>query len=327
MIITQTPLRISFAGGGTDFRDFYAREPGCVVSTAIDKYVWVIVKRRFDDDIVVNYSKKEICKSIGEIQHDLVREAMRLTGMGSGVEITTLADIPATGTGLGSSSSITVGLLHAFYAYRGELVSAEQLARQACDIEVDILGRPMGKQDQYIAAYGGLRALEFLPDETVHVDSIELDEQSRRLLDGCLMAFYTNVTRSSSSILAGQKRNIPRRFEQLRALKSHASRARDALDSGKFDDLGLCLHEGWQQKKALAAGITNPEIDEMYSRALEAGAIGGKIAGAGGGGFLLIYAPLGTQDRVRKALSGYRELPFHIGQDGSKIMFNTRHFD
>lgn len=327
MIVTQTPLRISFAGGGTDFREFYRHEPGCVVSTAIDKYVWIIVKRRFDDDIVVNYSKKEICKSVDEIQHDLVREAMRLTDVGCGIEITSLADIPATGTGLGSSSSITVGLLHAFYAYRGELVEAETLARQACDIEVDILQRPMGKQDQYIAAYGGLRMFEFAPDESVSVSSLDSDEAIRRLLDGCLMAFYTNVTRSSSTVLAGQERNIPRRLDQLKRLKSHASRVRSALSAGDFDDLGRCLHEGWEQKKALADGITNPQIDDMYRRAVEGGALGGKISGAGGGGFLLVYAPLGAQDGVREALRDYRELPFHIGQDGSKIMLNTRQFE
>ena len=324
MIITQTPLRISFLGGGTDFRGFYSREGGCVLSSAIDKYVYVILKERFDDKIYVNYSKKEIVDHVDELQHELVREAMRITGVQKGVEITTLADIPSHGTGLGSSSSVTVGLLQALYTYQGIIKPAEELAREACRIEIDICGKPIGKQDQYIAAYGGLRFIQFHPNEEVDVDTVTLDGDARRELGRHLMLFYTNVTRQSATILSEQKANIDARMETLRQLKALALEARECILQGDLDAFGELLHRGWELKKQLASKISNDEIDAMYEAARRAGAIGGKITGAGGGGFLLLYCPVDRQRKVRRALSHLREMPFQLERDGTKVIFNYR---
>ena len=324
MIITQTPLRVSFVGGGTDFKEFYTRENGCVISSAIDKYVFVVIKERFDDMIYVNYSRKEIVDKVDDLQHELVREAMRIAEVSKGMELTTLADVPAEGTGLGSSSSTTVGLLHALYSYQGELKSAETLAREACHIEVDILGKPMGKQDQYIAAYGDIRFITFNSDETVKVEAVRLDEEAKRRLDQGLMLFYTGITRQSSSILSEQKANIGERIEILAQMKSLASEAKRCILNNAFDEFGEILHLGWEYKRKLASKISNPQIDEIYQAARRAGAIGGKICGAGGGGFLLLYCPLAKQEDVRKSLRHLRELPFHLERGGSKVIFNIR---
>ena len=323
MIITQTPLRISFLGGGTDFEDFYRNHGGAVLSTAIDKYVFVIVKERFDDLIYVNYSKKEIVDSIDKLEHDLMREAIRITGITKGVEITTLADVPAHGTGLGSSSSITVGLLQAFYAYQGELKTAETLAREACQIEIDTLGKPIGKQDQYIAAYGNMRFITF-NNGGVKLERIELSSGDKRRLSENLLLFYTGLATDSGELLSEQKANINDHLETLCEMRRFAFEARDAIIRGAFDELGELLDQNWKLKKQLASKISNSKIDEMYQAARKAGAIGGKIAGSGGGGFLLLYCPRERQDEVRKVLKGLRELPFRFEQDGSKVIFNYR---
>lgn len=322
MIITQTPLRISLSGGGTDFPGFYRQQGGAVLSLAIDKYVYVIVKERFDVLIYVNYSRKEIVESVQEVRHDLVREAMRLTGVERGVEITTLADVPSGGSGLGSSSSVTVGLLNALHAYQGRQVPAEQLAREACQIEIEVLGRPMGVQDQYIAAYGNMRFLEFRPDDSVGVESVGLSRDQKRRLVSNLLLFYTNRTRQSSTVLREQRENIPDRSEELGRILSLAFQARRELELGHYDVIGQLLHQNWESKKRLASGISLPEIDSMYQRARDAGAIGGKISGAGGGGFLLVYVPLYRQDAVRAALQDYRDLPFMLSRYGSRVVFH-----
>jgi len=324
MIITQTPLRISFAGGGTDLADFYGREGGCVVSSAIDKYVFVIVKERFDEKIRVGYSRTEMVDSIDEIEHELVRESLRKVGIKSGIEISTMADVPSEGSGLGSSSTVTVGLLNALYAYKGEMRTAEDLARQACEIEIDILGKPIGKQDQYIAAYGGIRRFRFLPDENVEVDEVKLDKEHKRLLQESLMLFYTGVTRQASSILGEQKNNIDTRMDVLKKMRDQAETLYRYLSENQVEKLGEVLKEGWNLKKTLANGITNSSIDTLYEKALEAGAIGGKVAGAGGGGFLLIFCPPEKRANVRKALCELRELPFGLERDGTKVIFNVR---
>jgi D-glycero-alpha-D-manno-heptose-7-phosphate kinase len=324
MIITQTPLRISFLGGGTDFAEFYSQEGGCVLSSAIDKYVFVVLHERFDDKIYVDYSRREIVDDVSQIQHELVREAMRITQVHKGVEITTLADVPAEGTGLGSSSSVTVGLLHALHVHRGTIKSTEELAQEACRIEIDICAKPIGKQDQYIAAYGGLQFIEFCPDGTVRVDPVPLDKEMQRELNLHLMLFFTNVTRHSASILNEQKENIPAQMETLRALKVLAMEGRTCLQKGDLDGLAKLLHRGWEQKKGLASKISNSEIDAIYSAARRAGAIGGKISGAGGGGFMLLLCPLSRQNAVRQALHGLRELPLQLERDGTKIILNYR---
>lgn len=324
MIVVRTPLRVSFLGGGSDFSDFYLQHGGAVLSTAIDKFVYVIIQERFDDLIYINYSKKEIVGVVDDLQHELVREGMRRTGVTGGVEITTLADVPSSGTGLGSSSSVTVGVLQALYAHLGSLVTADVLAEQACEIEIDRCGKPIGKQDQYIASYGGLRQISFNTDGSIEVDHVTLGEHTLQRLNRNLMLFYTNRTRSSSTVLVEQRENIPDRTELLAGLRDLALEGRECLASGDLDALGRLMHNGWEMKKGLASGVSNPELDALYRAARRAGALGGKIAGAGGGGFLLLYCPLGAQGAVRSALSHLRELPFTLERKGCCVIFNGR---
>jgi len=324
MLIVQTPLRVSFFGGGTDFPAFYRQEGGCVLSTAIDKYIFVTIKaRRFDDRIWVSYTRTQISESVDEVQHELIREAMRLTGVTGGVEITTMGDVPA-GTGLGSSSTVTVGALNAMYAYQNRPVTAETLAQQACQIELDTLGKPIGVQDQYIAAYGGLRFIRFGTDGAVRVETVSLSAGLRQRLNENLLLFYTGTRRKAASILHEQQHNISERLPTLRRMKDIALTARQELESGNLDALGELLHESWQLKKQLAARISNGEIDEWYRAARRAGALGGKITGAGGGGFFLLYVPYARRQAVRAALAHLREMPFRLEPDGSKVIFNYR---
>jgi len=325
MIISQTPLRISFVGGGTDLEDFWSLEPGKVLSTAIDKYIYVVIKERFDDLIYVNYSEKEVVEKISDLKHDLVREAMIKAGIKKGLEITTLADIPSEGSGLGSSSSVIVGLLNAFYAYQGKQVTAEQLAKEACEIEIDILGKPIGKQDQYIAAYGGMREINFLPDKKVTIEAINIKSKNRLVFGSNLLLFYTDITRQSSDILTNQKAETQNKRDILQQIRDQVPRVREILEHGTiYDDIGHILHETWVLKKQITEKISNPLINEMYQKARKAGALGGKISGAGGGGFLLLYVPRDKQNKVRIALKEYREFPFMLDPYGSKIIFNIR---
>ena len=317
MIITQTPLRIGLLGGGTDLPDYYREHGGRVLNCAIDKYIYVIVKQRFDNDIYVNYSKKEIVSRVEDLEHELVREAMLMTGVTNGVEITTLADIPsAGGSGLGSSSAVTVGLLHALFAYRGRQVTAEELADRACTIEIDRCGKPIGKQDQYIAAYGGIRDIRFGPGDKVMAEELDLPAAVRRDLQRNIMLFYTGVTRSANCILAEQTANIKARRDQLDLLRDLAGLAADRLRCGDVDAIGEAMRKGWEAKRQLAAGISNPQIDMAVQRALEDGAIGAKLTGAGGGGFLLVICPMERQRAVRKGLADMRELPVKLDRSG-----------
>lgn len=324
MIIVQTPLRISFFGGGTDFPSFFMEEGGCVLSSAIDKFIFLTIKQRFDAKLRIGYTRTEMVDCIDEIQHELIREALRLTGITRGVEITTMGDIPSEGSGLGSSSTVTVGALHAMYAYLGEIVSAARLAREACAIEIETLKKPIGIQDQYIAAYGGLRFLEFKPDGEVNVERVKLSVEARRALNDNFLLFFTGVSRSSESVLSEQKNKIKERMAELREIKQMAYQARAYLEAENFDALGELMHQSWELKKRLAGGVSNGRINDMYEAARNAGAIGGKIAGAGGGGFLLLYVPYERQSRVRAALRDLQELPFRLETDGTKIIFNYR---
>jgi D-glycero-alpha-D-manno-heptose-7-phosphate kinase len=326
LIIVQTPLRISFFGGGTDFASFYREEVGCVLSSAIDKYIFVTIKERFDRKLRIGYTQTEMVDEIDQVHHELIREALRLTGITHGVEITTMGDIPSEGSGLGSSSTVAVGALHAMYAYHGEIVSAEQLAREACSIEIDVLKKPIGIQDQYIAAYGGLRFLEFLPDGKVKAEKVNISPEALRSLNDNFLLFFTGVSRSSSSILQEQTSNMRDRLSELREIKQMAYEARCELEKGNVDALGRLIHQSWQLKKRLAGTISNGHIDEIYQAARAAGAMGGKITGAGGGGFLLLYVPYEHQNRVRTALHGLQELPFRLEADGTKVIFNYRRF-
>ena len=324
MIITQTPLRVSFAGGGTDFAGFYREHSGAVLSSSVDKFIYVIIKARFDRKIRVGYTRTEMVDNIDDIEHELVRECLRMTGITQGVEIATMADIPSEGSGLGSSSTVTVGLLHAMHVYQGELVTAEQLAREACQIEIDVLGKPIGKQDQYIAAYGGLRRIVFNQDDTTDVIKIDVDSETQRQLSESLMLFYTGVTRQADSILAQQKTNIDDQSDNLLEMRGQVDQVETCLRERNFVRFGRILHAGWERKKRLASGITSDELNSLYERSLDAGAIGGKIAGAGGGGFLLLLTPPDRQAQVREVLSALRELHVKLERDGSKVIFNNR---
>ncbi|MBM3790103.1 MAG: GHMP kinase [Acidobacteria bacterium] len=326
MIITQTPIRISFLGGGTDFRQFFLQEEGWVVSSAIDRYIFVVIKKRFDRKIRVGYTRTELVDSVDELQHELVREALRKTGIREGVEITTMGDIPAAGSGMGSSSTVTVGLLNAMYHYLGEVKEAETLAREACEIEIDVLKKPIGIQDQYIAAYGGQRFIRFGADGRVRVEPLGLDERQCRNFSRNLLLFFTNVTRKADSVLEEQVNNINGRLEILREMKRLAILARAAIESGEYDEVGNLLHKGWEFKKQMASRVSNDSIDAIYDTARRAGALGGKITGAGGGGFLLLYCPQCQQDEVRNALSDLPELPFNLERDGTKVIFNYRRY-
>lgn len=322
MIITQTPLRIGLVGGGTDLPGYYREHGGRVLNAAIDKYVYVIVKQRFDDDIYVNYSTKEIVRRVEDLQHELVREAMHMTGVRGGVEITTLADIPSTGSGLGSSSSVTVGLLHALFAYQGRQVTAEELAERACAIEIDRCRKPIGKQDQYVAAFGGVCDIRFGPGDRVAVDSGFLAPPLRRRLQGELMLFFTGITRSATTILAEQTANLGDRVPQLDLLRDLAGEAAGGLAAGDLSSLGSALWKGWEAKRTLASGVSNPQIDEVVQAALEAGASGAKVTGAGGGGFLLVLCPVENQRSVRDRLAHMKELPIALEPHGSRVIFN-----
>lgn len=323
MIIVQSPLRISLFGGGTDFPDYYLQEGGCVLSTAIDKFIFVVIKQRFDDKLRIGYTRTEMVDSVDEIQHELIREALRMTGISRGVEITTMGDIPA-GSGLGSSSAVTVGALNAMYTYLNDGTSAARLAREACEIEIEKLKKPIGVQDQYISAYGGLRFIEFHTDGEIEVEKVKLNASLKRCLNESLLIFFTGVTRQADTILAEQQVNIARRMAVLREMKQMAYTARQELEAGNIDALGQLLHESWLLKKQLASRISNGFIDDIYQTARAAGALGGKILGAGGGGFLLLYCPFHRRESVRSALQNLQELPFQLEPDGSKVIFNYR---
>ncbi len=323
MIITRTPFRVSFVGGGTDLPEFYRAAPGAVVSTTIKKYMYIVVNKRFDDTIRVSYSRTEIAKSVEEIQHPIVMEAMKLAGITKGIEIVSIADIQA-GTGLGSSSSFAVGLLNALYAYKGTLKPAEELAQQACRIEMGILGEPIGKQDQYITAYGGLRYIQFNPDDSVFTEPILYTSENKNRLNQNLLLFYTGDTRQASSILTEQKTNMAQadKIGSLRKMRDLALELRARLnDCASPDILGEFLHRGWLLKKQLARGISNSKIDQYYEKACQAGVLGGKVLGAGGGGFLLLYCPWEKQAKVREALSELPLTEFSLEPEGSKIIY------
>jgi D-glycero-alpha-D-manno-heptose-7-phosphate kinase len=323
MIITQTPLRIGLLGGGTDLPSYYLEHGGRVLNCAIDKYIYVIVKQRFDDEIYVNYSKKEIVSRVADIEHELVREAMLMTGVTGGVEITTLADIPSSGSGLGSSSAVTVGLLHALYAYTGRQVSAEELAEGACRIEIERCGKPIGKQDQYIAALGGIRDLRFGPGEDVSHEELGLSASERVALQQQMMLFYTGITRRADNILAEQNANVSATLPQLDLLRDLAGFAVKRLRSGDVDAIGPALRESWEAKRKLASGVSNSQVDGAVTRALEAGASGVKLTGAGGGGFLVVLCPMERQRAVRESLADMRELPIRLERSGSRVMLNV----
>jgi D-glycero-alpha-D-manno-heptose-7-phosphate kinase len=325
MIITRSPLRITLGGGGTDLPSYYRDHAGFLIAAAIDKYVYVTVMRPFSPGIYLKYSKLEHVKSVDEIQHPIVRESMRLIGFRTPqIEITTLADIPA-GTGLGSSGSFTTALLRALYAHRRRLLHPSELASLACEIEMDRLGEPIGKQDQYIAAYGGVTCFTFHRDERVDARPLAIPMSSLHDLEDNLLLFFTGVTRSAGDILADQKArtasNDPAMLANLHHVKALGERSRDALERGDVGRFAELMHEQWEHKKQRSGGMSNPQIDEWYRLGRENGALGGKLVGAGGGGFLLFYAEDHRRLRAAMTGAGLEEVRFRFDFEGTKVVF------
>lgn len=321
MIISQTPYRVSFAGGGTDLPAFSRREFGAVLSTTIDHHMYVTIHKRFEPTIRVSYSKTETAGSVDEVGHDLVREAMRFTEIDEPLEITTIGDVPA-GTGMGSSSCLAAGLLNALYAYRGRVVSRDLLARSACRIEIDILKKPIGRQDQYAAVFGGLNYIRFNPDDTVDVEPVPCKPETLDELERRTLLLYTGQTRDANEILQKQSDGTTDRMPVLRRMRDLADEMRQALTgAGDLDGFAALLHEGWELKRSLGFGISNDRIDQWYEAARRNGALGGKLLGAGGGGFLLLVAPAWRHRAIREALGRPQELSFRIARHGSRNVF------
>ncbi|HEY0758053.1 MAG TPA: hypothetical protein VGD59_02230 [Acidisarcina sp.] len=325
MIISKTPCRISFAGGGSDIAAYYREHGGAVVSVTIDKYIYVALNEKFDHRIRVSYSRTEEADTVDQVQHPIVRSCLKLLGQErGGIEIVSVADIPSRGTGLGSSSSFTVGLLNGLFAYQGRQASPEELARLSCDVEIDLCGQPIGKQDQYAAAFGDLRMYRFHPDGTVAVDPLICKRQTMEALQGNLLMFYTGMTRNAGDILEQQTQVLAHDLDaqaKMHKMVEHAELVRRTLEAGDADGVGEILHESWMLKRTLTGGISTGEIDGWYAKARAAGALGGKILGAGGGGFLLMYAPLDRQPAVIDALRELRRIPFRFEREGSKIVY------
>lgn len=320
MIITKTPLRISLAGGGTDINTYYRTGFGAVVSMSIDKYIWIAVNPKFDNRIRISYSQTEIVDEIKDLQHEIVKECLQMTGIDKGIEIVSIADIPA-GTGLGSSSCFTVGVLNALYNYTGKQLTQEQLAEKACEIEINILKHPIGKQDQYGCSCGGLNYFQFNQDESVCRQKIFLPEEEIRKLNQNLIMFYTGKTRNANNILETQKAFAKRNEHNLDLMKQQAIEIKNMLrKEGVTDKLGYKLHQGWLLKQSLVSDISNSDISYFYDLAIKNGAIGGKLLGAGGGGFLLFYCEPKFQDQIRKALP-IKETIFNISQYGSRLCY------
>jgi len=318
MIISKTPLRISFAGGGSDLPSYFEKEPGKVISSSINKYVYVIIKERFDDMIYINYSKKEIISSVDNIEHSLVREAMKKTGIRNGVEITTLSDIPSSGSGLGSSSAITVGLLNAMYNYQNIIKSQQELAEEACHIEIDICKNPIGKQDQYGCALGGVKKIKFNTDGKVEFKLINSNFSE---LDRNLYLCYTDITRSANTILSKQSKSSKENKLKNSMLVSSVDEFEEILFSGSLDETGNFLDKMWKIKKEMAEGISNDSIEKLYQKGVNAGALGGKVLGAGGGGFILFYVPRDNQKVFEDKMIQNTFLDFNFENHGSKIIF------
>lgn len=327
MIISKTPLRVSFVGGGTDLPDFYEEHGGAVVSTAIDKWINVIVAPRFEGDLRISYSRTETVPTANEVEHELVREALRMTGLPRGLDVATLADVPSQGTGLGSSSAVTVGLLNALYAYQGVFRSPAALAEEACHIEIDVLGKPIGRQDQYASAIGGFNFIEFMPrGGGVRVEPIVCPPRTLEHLHRSLMLFYTGRQRAASDVLGEQRQAIVEggAITALQAMRDLAHELRATLGAGDVDAVGMLLDRNWELKRSLVASVSDGAVDAWYARAREAGASGGKLLGAGAGGFLLVMAAPERQADVRAALSDMREVAFHFAARGTEITLLDR---
>ncbi len=320
MIITQTPVRLSLFGGNTDFREYFIKEGGLCLTATIDKYIYCIVKKRFDDLIIVNYSDKETVKNVDDLKHNIAKEALKMSGIKKGIEISFLADIPSSGTGLGSSSAVTVGLLNALHTYRGDNVDSQTLAEEAVLIEIDVLKNHIGEQDQYAVAFGGIRTIEFKKSGKVSAAIVLISQSVREDLNNSLMLFYTGVTRKTKEVLSAF--NVADNKEGLDQKKILANNGVYSLVDGNLGKFGDLLRGSWEAKKKANTKTTNSEIDVMHEKAMNAGAIGAKVIGAGGGGFLLVMFPANKRAKIRESLKEYKEMPFRFNGFGSRVVFN-----
>jgi D-glycero-alpha-D-manno-heptose-7-phosphate kinase len=324
MIISKTPLRMSFVGGGSDLPVFYREFGGAVVSTAINKFVYVTVNQKFDEKIRISYSKTEEARSVDKVKHPLVRESMKLLGIRGGIEITSVADIPGKGTGLGSSSSFTVGLLNALHAFANRHASADKLAQESCEIEIGRCGEPIGKQDQYAAAFGGFSFIQFNQNDSVSVEPIICQRETMRQLEKNLIVFYTGITRSASAILKTQSEAVASQKTKQRTMLKMvglAHQLKSELQKNNLEAFGEIIHENWLLKRSLTSGVSSDAIDGWYTRARKAGAVGGKLLGAGAGGFLMFYAPEDKHQTITRELKELRPVKFKFEPQGSKIIF------
>lgn len=323
MILSKTPLRMSYVGGGSDMPAFYREELGAVLSTSIDKYMYIAVNPKFDGRIRLSYNQTEEVDTPAQVAHPLVREALQLLNIPGGIEIASMADIPSKGSGLGSSSSYTVGLLNALYAYKNQFASKATLARQACEIEIERCGEPIGKQDQYAAAFGGLNLIRFHPDESVSVDPVICSPSLLTTLEDSTLVFFTGRTRSASAVLAQQSKALasPDRKALMRRMVQLAFDLKTELESGTLEHFGAILDENWQLKTQLSAGISDPQIDGWYEAGMRHGALGGKLLGAGNGGFMMFFAPPHTHAAITAALSDLQPVKFNFDRTGAQIVF------
>jgi D-glycero-alpha-D-manno-heptose-7-phosphate kinase len=325
MIISRTPVRVSFCGGGTDV-DWFSQASengGMVTSLALDRYIHVTVNKRFDNRIRLSYSKLELVDNFEELEHELVRESMRMTGVTSGVEITTIADIPSRGTGLGSSSSVTVGLLNALHCFAGRSVSASQLASEACQIEIDILKQPIGRQDQYAASYGGINTIKFCNNGDVLVEPIDISDDIKSRISEEFTLIFTGKSRSASSILSNSVSEGKFAIDNLKRIRDQADEAKDFLNSGQLSNLGSLLNEAWVMKRGISESVSDSFLDETYERIISTGATGAKLLGAGGGGFFLVHGDSETRQKLKLEFSSdFRMIPLNIDNMGSSIIHN-----
>jgi len=323
VILSRTPCRMSFVGGGTDIPAFYRRYGGAVLSTSIRSYINVLVNPKFDGGVRVSYSKTELCANSGEVEHPIVREALRMLDIRGGIEIVSIADVPSSGTGLGSSSSFTVGLLNALHAFKSERAAKEQLGQESCRIEIDILGEPIGKQDQFAAAFGGLNFIRFNEDDTVSVEALNCTYQVESQIESHILTFYTGIGRRASDILKAQNQVIAEgsRTSVLKRMAAQAGELRDEFRRGNVDALGEALHEGWRLKQSLTPEISSSQIGDWYDRARGAGAAGGKLLGAGAGGFMVFYANPDRHEAIRRELAELRPVKLRLDRDGSQVIY------
>jgi D-glycero-alpha-D-manno-heptose-7-phosphate kinase len=323
MVITRTPLRLEFLGGSTDAANFYSREVGRVLNATLDKYIYVIVKPRFDHTVKVIGEEAEIAESVDELKHKYTRAALQMFGIKNGIEVVSVSDIHTKGSGLGSSSSYAVGLINALATYSGKKLTPEELGEMACHLEIDILGEPIGKQDQFAAAVGGVSHMVFNKDGKVDVQPVKLSEKIQVELENQLVVFYTGKSRSSSNIMGEQAKNFERIFPLLKQMRDLVPGSAEALQKGNLPEFADFLYREWTIKKGLTPEVTNVEIEEMYKKAVKAGAMGGRVSGAGGGGFLYVLAPVAKHAAIERALSGYKRVEFKFTPEGSKVIYST----